>query len=560
MSEWFEGAGETPAHIPTATVPETSFWQNAEQAYAIMRAEDLPIISRTHMSETRESRISTLLGHAKSGAIPENVMDFYWSQPGGLDVDALSQYARNDLGLLDIPTPGDYEVARKAEYADNRATAQKVYDAQSKWGMVGEFAGKAAAIPTDPLYAVSFFTGYGAAATALQAAGRVAVMEMAIEAVAQPFVYDWKQEIGSDYSGAEALFNVIAAGTLGGAMAGAGKAIELRVRNRDAMKMLKDSGLMDNDSIAPIAHVIRNSDPAEGALATMKRDEALDVATNNRGPSDVIDHGADDAFDKRMDVLEANRKEAKVADEGVAQVTPTAREMLDDVDARNEVIKKDMRSDADDIKASEDAHVATMERTLKTDKNLRDFEKAELQSRIDQVKKRNTKAQADRMAAAEKGDIDVAGIGHLLTRLDRFSQDIENVAAGRPISKIELSPEDLKWLRESPATRDIMKTLDDIKRDLKLMELGTYVPRTKEELQAGAERAMASIRELGKLSGGLPKQVDESLTRIGKARDEGVAQVTPIKPPEEHSIPIIKERLDFADKADVFLDACAGGE
>jgi len=233
-------------------------------------------------------RKDKLWKHYQAGGIPQGAWNYYLEQDG-TDYDGLAEYANKVLGLKDVPIYEDYEKQRQEEYANYRATSQEVFDKQSLWGKVGQFAGQGHAMAIDPLYAVSFFTGYGAANTVLQAAVRVGLTEAAIETVAQPFVKSWKDEVGADYSGADMLTNIVLAGTGAGIIAGAGKGLST-VLVKDATKHLNKS---NDPALNPIKHVIDQHDGEENLLKVLRGDEGVDIQSNNLTPKTDASIGFD---------------------------------------------------------------------------------------------------------------------------------------------------------------------------------------------------------------------------------------------------------------------------
>lgn len=340
--EWFEKLSPESAHVPTESVEETGFFDNANAAFAEMRRENLPIISRAQTNETMDYRRSVLNKYRASGQIPDEVFDFFQTQTG-FDIDGLSMYARNELGLQDVMTGHEYETARNEEYDDIRRKEQEVFAAQNKWGILGEFGGRAAAIPTDPLYAASFFTGYGAATSVLGAAARVSIAEMAIEGVAQFPIADFKEELGVDYGAPEMLVNTLAAGAFGFIGGAAGKFLETRFAKllpeemtveQALTRMVALSGPEGNDMTAPIVRVLQQSDPKAKAIDVLKNDENITLAANNRGSkvgadprADVSTGYVDDLVTeyetmKQQAAAKKAEEAATTADEGVPRGTP----------------------------------------------------------------------------------------------------------------------------------------------------------------------------------------------------------------------------------------------
>lgn len=100
-------------------------------------------------------------------------------------------------------------------------------------GDVGYFVGSMAAYPLDPVNAVSMFAVPAKAyqgLSILQRIGMGAAAGVASEAAIQPFVYEWKEDIGVEYTGRDAMMNIAMAGgfggTIDGVVAGMGKALK----------------------------------------------------------------------------------------------------------------------------------------------------------------------------------------------------------------------------------------------------------------------------------------------------------------------------------------------
>ena len=196
---------------PVTFEPKTGFSENWQAALGLAMTEDLPITSRLIPSVAEQRREKILYDHYRNGNIPDNVWN-YFDGDAGVDMEELAEYANRYLGLDDVPTREEFETARQQEYANYRQHSQRVFDQQDGWGMVGQFAGNMHATVMDPLYAASFFTGYGMASTTLKAIAAVGAVEAGIEVAAQPFIKSWKDEIGAKYGAADMVANVLLAG------------------------------------------------------------------------------------------------------------------------------------------------------------------------------------------------------------------------------------------------------------------------------------------------------------------------------------------------------------
>ena len=133
----------------------------------------------------------------------------------------------------DLPVKTRDDIADEIEEEAKRRREAMAEGQDVGWAGFGRFAGSAAALMTDRINVLSMLTGFGGASRAAAATlggklanvARVAATESAIgvvsEAAIQPSVFDFKREIGSQYTMADALENVAMAG-IGGAAFGGG--------------------------------------------------------------------------------------------------------------------------------------------------------------------------------------------------------------------------------------------------------------------------------------------------------------------------------------------------
>lgn len=334
---------------------KTGFVENWSNALGLSMMEDLPITSRMIPTVTESQRNQKLYEYKKSGDIPENIYNFY-----GGDTDGLAGYARNVLGISDIPTLEEFDAQKLREYKLNREASQKTFAQQSKTGLVGEMAGRAHAMALDPLYATSFLTGYGSAVTIGQAALRVGLAEAGIETAAQLIKIPWKQEIGADYGAAQAMTEIAFAGLGSAALAGLGKAVGKAIKPKDltveqAVEVFEKMAKKDPEMV-PVLNTLRQADPTDNLAKVMEADEAIDIAAANQGAKSQADvKGALDTkapefetaeeavFNKRAGVEEA-------VEEGVPRGTPKIE------DTRHPLVKE-----ADDLVVELDDSIKVME-------------------------------------------------------------------------------------------------------------------------------------------------------------------------------------------------------
>lgn len=307
----------------------TGFSENWSNALGLAMAEDLPVTSRMISTTVESQRTKKIRDYINDGSIPMGVSQFYEGDPNGL-----AGYARDVIGLEGIPTDEDFQEQRLREYATQREMSEETFADQSIMGFVGEMFGYAHAMALDPIYASSFLTGYGTAATIGQAALRVGATEAAIETVAQIPKISWKEEIGADYGGAQALTEIAFAGIGAGALAGLGKGIEGAIAKRFTPKDLTvgqatevlERIAKDNPEIEPVLNTLRQAAPEENALKVMEADEAIDIRMADQGAKSQADVKGD--LEMKAPEIETSEEEifAKragvVKEEGVPRGTP----------------------------------------------------------------------------------------------------------------------------------------------------------------------------------------------------------------------------------------------
>ena len=131
----------------------TGFQENFSQAWNKAIKEDLSISSLIP-TEIEQNRNQKLMDYHKAGQIPQKDWEFY-----GRDMDKLAQYARDTLGLEDIPTNEEYERRVQEEYRGVRLSESQVSSQAGFKGKAGSFLGATSAFLADPLRMVSVFTG-----------------------------------------------------------------------------------------------------------------------------------------------------------------------------------------------------------------------------------------------------------------------------------------------------------------------------------------------------------------------------------------------------------------
>lgn len=216
---------------PKSFRPEqTGFVENAIERAKLVVSQELPITSRVIPSEAESMRIKQLYDYSEQYPELHDMMGHAWTPSRQFDLEKAAVYANKTLGLTDVPIAEDYRQRVNEEYAEERQHMQEIDERATVMGKIGSFVGAGVASMLDPIYAAGMLTGYGGASTALQAAIRVGLISAGLEVAAAPLIADFKSDIGTEYTAAEAFTNIMAAGVFGGVMAGGGKWLEIKAK------------------------------------------------------------------------------------------------------------------------------------------------------------------------------------------------------------------------------------------------------------------------------------------------------------------------------------------
>lgn len=138
----------------------------------------------------------------------------FWEQAANQYPDKIKTYDQ----MVDVMS---------GKLADERIKNEKVFRDANGWGKVGIFAGAMGGALTDPVNlatlglgaSVTMAKGLGTGVKLLELGAKNFAISASTEALIQPFVYDFKKEIGAKYTSSDAITNILAAGA-GGAVFG----------------------------------------------------------------------------------------------------------------------------------------------------------------------------------------------------------------------------------------------------------------------------------------------------------------------------------------------------
>ncbi len=190
-------------------------------------------ISKWLFDDGIDERNQNIRNMIKDGIVEKSAVDMYTTrhQRKGTKVDyeGLVNYLNWTNSLPDKLKTGDELISeRYDELTSRRKYREEVYDTSLTGGKVSAFLGSMAASTLDPINVATMGLAVpmaGAKAVsksmyALTMAKRTAALNVAVSLPIEPFVHSWKEEIGAEYTIEDSLFNIGAAGVLGGSIGG----------------------------------------------------------------------------------------------------------------------------------------------------------------------------------------------------------------------------------------------------------------------------------------------------------------------------------------------------
>lgn len=332
----------------------TDFSENYRQALGTAIESDLSIsrfIAGT-MSPYRTQRNEQLDKLLADGKLPEDYSKMLGEY---MTYNELAIIARDRFGLQ-VRSDDDIDNAIRDDIKRNAAEAAKTASQATFSGKVGAFTGAMHAAMLDPVGILGSFTGLGVAArgaTVLQRVGSAmtvgAAATAAEEAVIQPFVYNWKQDVGLDYNIDDALKNIAFATAGGSVLAGAAKtAGEFATQGRKFLSSHPTARARDADPALAEAHKNLDSRVREAEQLPPDTDikehfnqvDGYINRTDSEPPSGKIDFNPEDATDEVVDGLFKTEAEdtvfvRDVIDEGSGKRTTVIGNAVEEVDAIN---------------------------------------------------------------------------------------------------------------------------------------------------------------------------------------------------------------------------------
>jgi hypothetical protein len=205
--------------------PRTGFLENAIAAGSVFMNEETSISEflQRGVYKERDDKLDQMI---MGGQLPTSIYHQYRDQYGDIDYGRMAyDLKRQNYDVLD-----DYDLRNqiRQNLAIDRTYAQDIHQRATGAGTAGIFVGQLVAAQLDPINAAAMLIP-GAAAirtgTAIARAGQAAawygLTGAASETLIQPFVHDWKKQIGVEHNIGDSLINIGIAG-IGSAVLGTG--------------------------------------------------------------------------------------------------------------------------------------------------------------------------------------------------------------------------------------------------------------------------------------------------------------------------------------------------
>lgn len=271
--------------------PKAEFYDSFQASLGLFIDENLSI-SRYLNNDVRRDRDESIKKLISDGDIPSDIAGAYRTG-NDFDWDGLVGYANQNLDSS-FKTNEELDQSIRETLAQRRDYADRTLSRTTWSGTLGTIAGPLVGVGLDPLNVAGMLAvpyramqGISILQNVLRAGGRGAMIAGTTEAAIQPFVMDWKAEIQSPYSAAEAVQNIgfamgfgfLLDGVVGGISAVTGRNTnKVREQNFKVSDMREELDSMI-DKVEQNADLIEGDDAAQSALSDLKelREELNDA-------------------------------------------------------------------------------------------------------------------------------------------------------------------------------------------------------------------------------------------------------------------------------------------
>ena len=301
-NEW---ADSNPLDIGPDDWVRTSFMDNFSAAYDLMINEELSI-SQWIADAPKYQQDEWIDDYIRDGTISPAESNAFWDDnTGRMDYNAARTYMQ-ERGWDEFETDAEIDDRVRYDLKKHNKRASDIFSKAGVEGTLGMVLGMGAGLMTDPVVWPSLLVGpiaavraIGSTARVAQMAGKSAAIGLAEETVIQVPVYQWKQELGLEYSVGDAMLNIAivtgASGTLGAFAQGLSNWTRKAVRE----------GLVDETNAKVLNQMVEEAEEAQAlpdAINTPARQyfekaEAIRREVDTAGPMNMDTKPLDDLLE-----------------------------------------------------------------------------------------------------------------------------------------------------------------------------------------------------------------------------------------------------------------------
>ena len=342
-SKYIDGSADGLLGDP---VDYSSNWDVFSASVGEMVDENLSISGFIHTTMPQWERNSEIRYAIDNGELPDGYIDkFVKKKPGAgtlHDWNAMAKHANERFGTS-FKTDAELIQDRNRELDIRRRYREDVFARAPEYGTAVQLAGGFAGAALDPINVAAAFVpiGYGInglsrAAYTRSMVAKGATLGVLSAAAVEPFIYNWKNEIGSEYRWEDAAFNMIASGVLEGGIGGLSGSIYHRFDAKKPPRMKADSAPSHEEKVSKIFQDVGiEKVDADNVARTLTEydnapDSKMDVGEFTdtiEGTQDRMDVGA--ATDKEPDVDIDNLSQAKAVEGEEPDTSHLVQEYID---------------------------------------------------------------------------------------------------------------------------------------------------------------------------------------------------------------------------------------
>ena len=263
-------------------VEESGFSENWGESLRLEIDEGLSISKLIH-SEQQQERTNTIMELYDSGEIPNSVMEQYSDSDvygmTTMNYSSLARWVNNNLDTQ-VLTDEEIQANTRDDLKMKRGLGEEVFNRANWWGKFGQFAGSMHALALDPVYIPTYMFGIGAAAKGAGWLGRTAKaaavvggLEVGVETAKQPFVYNWKKDIGVDYNFGDAFAQIAMAGAGGAGITAVG--MSAMAFSKNLLKFTRKTRIYGNSVSDEAVRVVENTARETGRMPEVTAQDGL---------------------------------------------------------------------------------------------------------------------------------------------------------------------------------------------------------------------------------------------------------------------------------------------